>query len=92
MLATLPTHHLMPRSPSFEKTPRPRKSFPLRSGAVKRTARDGGTAYARQAAEGGPTVEDLTRFGIALLGVPAMVVVGGIVIGLIARRLSHRPH
>ena len=37
-------------------------------------------------------MEDLTRFGIALLGVPAMVVVGGIVIGLIARRLSHRPH
>jgi hypothetical protein len=37
-------------------------------------------------------MEDLTRFGIALLSVPAVVIVGGIVIGLIARRLTHRPH
>ena len=37
-------------------------------------------------------MEDLTRLGIALLSVPAMVIVGGVVIGLIARRLSHHPH
>jgi len=36
-------------------------------------------------------VEDLTRFGIALLSVPAAVIVGGIVIGLIARSAYPMP-
>lgn len=36
-------------------------------------------------------MEDLTRLGIALLSVPAAIIIGGVVIGLIARGLSRRP-
>jgi hypothetical protein len=33
-------------------------------------------------------MQDLTRFGLALLSVPVVVVTGGVVIGLIGRWIS----
>lgn len=35
-------------------------------------------------------MEDLTRFGLALLSVPITVVVGGVLLGLIGRWMSGR--
>jgi len=35
-------------------------------------------------------MEDLTRLGLALLSVPVAVVAGGILLGLVARRLTRR--
>jgi hypothetical protein len=35
-------------------------------------------------------MEDLTRFGLALLSVPVAVVTGGILLGLVARRVTRR--
>jgi len=36
-------------------------------------------------------MEDMTRFGLALLSVPVTVVIGGVLIGLIGRWISsHR--
>jgi len=35
-------------------------------------------------------MEDLTRFGLALLSVPAAVVTCGLLLGLVARRVTRR--
>jgi hypothetical protein len=35
-------------------------------------------------------MEDLTRLGLTLLGVPIVVLTGGVLIGLIARQITRR--